>query len=458
MTSPIPLRKKPAMRMQKSRFPNSPTSVTAAFALLLACTFVFPHVGASSRWVEVYPPVIEGAVNGVELIHFIDADHGWAETKGPGVVVDVEDRRIWKLSDVFLRTSDGGMSWQPGEPTHDLLGYPIHFISPTVGWRQAPQRYGSWPGLLQDIQLYKTMDGGLTWQKHSGKVTEVVRIGDEVPEGPIHANLRSQGSRLFFADEMHGWYVGHTGDWRRRINPITLWLVGEPLAGNFLCTTRDGGQSWKCQVHVYRTIHIGHSGLHLALRAPRDLDFASPQVGWVASIAGWIYYTADSGTTWELVKYPLSPLGGGKPAENREIFITQIDFVDAARGWAVAWGGVWFTADGGQTWRQQLSGHYEAVYADETGVWVAGLGPSPTNFRETRKGILHSTDNGDTWKLEWEGSGTFNYIGYHPVTQSLWAGGYKGRILTRHYSTAVNPRGKLATLWARLKAGPDANP
>ena len=102
------------------------------------------------------------------------------------------------------------------------------------------------------------------------------------------------------------------------------------------------------------------------------------------------------------MKHPLSPLGGGKPAENREIFITQIDFVDAARGWAVAWGGVWFTADGGQTWRQQLSGHYEAVYADETGVWVAGLGPSPTNFRETRKGILHSTDNGDTWKLEWK--------------------------------------------------------
>ena len=58
------------------------------------------------------------------------ADTGWAETKGTGVVVDVEDRQIWKLSDVFLRTSDGGTSWQPAEPPHDLLGYPIHFIPP----------------------------------------------------------------------------------------------------------------------------------------------------------------------------------------------------------------------------------------------------------------------------------------------------------------------------------------
>ena len=429
--------------------------ITAAHVIILALGFTLPSAHASSPWVEVHPPVIEGAVNGVELIHFIDSNHGWAETKGPGVVVDVEDRRIWKLSDVFLRTSDGGASWQPVEPSHNLLGYPIHFISPTVGWRQAPRRYGSWPGLLQDIQLYKTTDGGLTWQMHPGKVTEVVRIGDEVPEGPIHANSRSQGSRLFFTDEMHGWYVGHTGDWRRRHNPVTLWLVGEPLAGNFLCATRDGGQSWKCKVHIYRTLHEGHSGLRLALRAPRDLDFVGPQVGWVVPTGGWVYHTTDSGTTWDLVR---NPLGGSKPENShRDYFITQVDFVDASRGWAVAWGGVWFTADGGQTWRQQLSGRYEAVYADESGVWVAGRGPSPTNFRETREGILRSTDNGDTWKLEWEGSGTFSYIGYHPVTQSLWAGGYKGRILTRHYSTAVTPKAKLTTLWGKLKARPVSN-
>ena len=383
------------MRAKNNRFPYSLPFAVVAINILLALNFAVLPANASSLWVEAHPPAFEGTVNGIELIHFIDADTGWAETRGDGVVVDVDEREIWKLSDVFLRTSNGGASWQPAEPAHDLLGYPIHFISPTVGWRPAPRRYGWWPGLLQDIQLYKTTDGGLTWQMHPGKVTEVVRIGDETPEGPIHGNSR-EGARLFFADEMHGWYVGFTGDWRRRHDPVTLRLVGEPLAGNFLCSTRDGGQSWKCQVHVYRTIHIGHSHLNLALRAPKDLDFINPKVGWVAPNAGWIYHTADSGTTWELVR---NPLGGDKPEDNRGRYISQIDFVDESRGWAVARHGVWFTPDGGQTWQHKLSGWFDAVFADDNGVWASGSRTQPTKqhqqaFSTRRIMARHGSWNG----------------------------------------------------------------
>ena len=51
------------------RIKNSPLArfhpfASTAIAALLALNFIVPHSGASSPWVEVHPPDIEGAVNG----------------------------------------------------------------------------------------------------------------------------------------------------------------------------------------------------------------------------------------------------------------------------------------------------------------------------------------------------------------------------------------------------------
>ena len=295
----------------------------------------------------------------------------------------------------------------------------------------------------------------MTWHLRRGEVTELNRIGDEVPEGPIEENWRVYDYNAYFVDEQHGWFLAITDDWRRRWNEA-LFLVGKPLAANVLCSTRDGGQSWKCQVHVYLSVHMGHRSVAFRLRAPRFIDFVNRQTGWIVPTGGWIYHTADGGATWEFVSNPL----GNFLERDFERFITDVDFVDESRGWAVTYkvGGVWFTADGGQTWERKLSGRYWAVHADINGVWVAGRRASPTNFRETLEGIFYSADNGDTWQWEWEGPDTLTYIGYHEVTQSLWEGGADGLILKRNIpTTAVTPQGKLATLWGKLKAGPNTS-
>ncbi len=97
--------------------------------------------------------------------------------------------------------------------------------------------------------------------------------------------------------------------------------------------------------------------------------------------------------------------------DNKESFLTGIDFVDASHGWAVAWDGVWFTADGGRTWEEKLKGRYWAVYADNNGVWVAGRTEYLTE--ELLKGIFHSEDHGESWTLEWDGTAWLSYIGYN---------------------------------------------
>ena len=69
------------MRAKNNRSPYSLPFAVAAITILLALNFAVLPANASSLWVEVHPPVLEKADLGIKLIHFIDADTGWAETK-----------------------------------------------------------------------------------------------------------------------------------------------------------------------------------------------------------------------------------------------------------------------------------------------------------------------------------------------------------------------------------------
>ena len=436
------------MRKKGIPAPSFPTlAVAIAIALVYIASFLALSADATSPWVEVHPSVIPELAFGLISIHFIDADTGWAE--GPGYEVRADGRSGGREQNVLLRTSDGGQSWHKVEPHEEVRDFPINFYSPRMGQRILNSRRPS-PNLLDDIEYYHSADGGLTWQLRRGKVTELVRIGNEVPEGPLRENRRIFAYQAYFVDDRHGWLTAITDDWRRRWNEADF-PVGKPLAANVLCSTRDGGQSWKCQVHVYLSQHEGHRSIALALRAPENIDFVDPRVGWIVPRSGWIYHTVDGGATWELVPNPIPDR-----VLIDDPFITDIDFVDESRGWVVTYGsGVWYTDDAGKTWEQKLSGRYWAVYADSDSVWVAGRGTSPTNYRETREGIFYSSDDGETWQWEWEGSNWLTYIGYHEVTQSLWAGGADGFILRRTSpATAVTPKGKLPALWGQLKAPP----
>ena len=430
------------MRIQRPRFPCSPL-IAAAIVILLTIGFTVPCAHASGPWVEVQPPFIEEGELLVGLIHFIDAETGWAAGQ------DFE---------FILRTTDGGQNWRRHEWPDDMPRRWGQFSSPTMGWGLTKWRSQDYPGLLDDLEFFQTTDGSLTWQLQRGKVTELVLIGEEKPH-PNRAladNMRLNEIEIYFFDDKFGWIVGPTRNWAWRRD----WL-GEPrwklLAGNFLCSTRDGGESWKCQIHIYVTRVDFRGAIHSTLRMPSHVDFLNPQVGWIAPDTGWMYHTKNGGADWELVGHPYA---GVMPRRPRELFLDKLIFVDESRGWAgTTWAGTpesaWFTADGGRTWRQKFRGLRGVLFADINGVWLLGYEWSPNG--EQINGIFHSADDGDTWELEWEGPQRIYVIVYHEVTQSLWAGG-EGIILQKSLQTAVTPQGKLTTLWGKLKDAPDSNP
>ncbi|MDE0504287.1 MAG: hypothetical protein OXI86_09435, partial [Candidatus Poribacteria bacterium] len=139
--------------------PPCASTLVIAIALLYIASFSMLPASAASPWVEMQPPVIPEMAWGVELIHFMDADTGWAEGEGFEIHADGDTGR--REQNVILRTSDGGQSWQQVEPHDDANEFPIYFSSPRLGSRiLAPIHWRGYPDLLDDIEYYHSADGG----------------------------------------------------------------------------------------------------------------------------------------------------------------------------------------------------------------------------------------------------------------------------------------------------------
>jgi photosystem II stability/assembly factor-like uncharacterized protein len=118
-----------------------------------------------------------------------------------------------------------------------------------------------------------------------------------------------------------------------------------------------------------------------------------------------------------------APRGGVRITDN--LFGTH--FVDADDGWAVgAFGTIFRTRDGGNSWRQQVSPTTEPLFSIDCAAarhcWIAG-----------RSGlILHTTDGGDTWRAQTSGSDRHLFAISALDPQRAWAVGDWGVILATH--------------------------
>ncbi|GCE26430.1 hypothetical protein KDA_19140 [Dictyobacter alpinus] len=186
-----------------------------------------------------------------------------------------------------MRTTDGGQHWQPFQLPPSTVN--ITFLDRQHGWAwdltPAPHIQGS-------RTLYRTVDGGVTWNSFSIMSTTRT-IGDPTPGPlPLYDSLR-----LIFVTSHHGWAI--------------LSSVTGPTH-TFLYQTQDGGTTWELQ-----TLPQPASGPIPGIGQEEMLDggfaimssprFFAPQQG-VLSITSqastqssrkiYLYTTSDGGQSW----------------------------------------------------------------------------------------------------------------------------------------------------------------
>jgi len=235
--------------------------------------------------------------------------------------------------------------------------------------------------------IYRTLDGGRTWQDRSYTSAGILRDVDFV--GPLHG--WAAGSSLLMRTSDGGdtwWPVDIPVDGFTAVSFVDTargWAAGHDGAGVIL-RTADGGQSWTVVYHDQASID--------------DICFANPRRGW-AVYGDVVYRTFDGGDSWTRTRPEV------------DVTLHAVSFADSASGAVVGRDGrIFWTADGGDTWTPQASGttdHLRDISLSDDSVAIA-TGNNGT--------ILVTTDAGATWVRQ-----------YSSTKFTLWGADATGRVV-----------------------------
>ncbi len=165
---------------------------------------------------------IQYQIDGITLhnVYFYDQYFGWAVGS----------------SGIFLRTVNGGATWQEDFLSADW-SWSVEFINPNLGW----------VGVGFAGYIRKTTDGGYSWEYKS--VPSYSRMMD-----------------IDFLNENVGWAVGQYGH---------------------IIKTTNGGETW-----IHQNSYVSQE--------LNDVEFKNENDGWIVGLGGIILHTTNGGTNWFL--------------------------------------------------------------------------------------------------------------------------------------------------------------
>lgn len=257
--------------------------------------------------------------------------------------------------------SEGGPVTVQGENNVSSF-HSIDFIDENTGWVVE----GAYQSDRQDSQLLMTQDGGKQWSTVSFGVNNFI---------PQH---------MSFASADKGWLIGETES--RPNSPSSDQNKETRLA---VLRTTDGGKHWRQQFE--RTYTYGPVG-------SIDVNFVSASTGWflTSDSATWngdLYYTANAGQDWKKI----SQIRCVRPAPTELDFITpDLGWIPLEMGAGGTSGGLMLTRDGGKNFEiidgfGEMSSISEVDFTSQQQGWAIGRA---LNYGEY---IIHTTDGGKTW-------------------------------------------------------------
>lgn len=308
--------------------------------------------------------------------------HTTASLRGLSVV---SERVVWAsgTGGTYLRTTDGGATWQAGVvPGAEQLDFrDVDAVDDQTAYLLA-----AGPG--DRSRLYKTSDAGLHW---------TLQFTNPDPQGFLDC--------MAFWDAQHG------------------LVVGDPVEGAFVVLlTADGGRHWsrvpkeKLPPALPGEGAFAASGACVAAQGKRNAWFGTAK-------AARVFRTRDAGRSWSVASTPIASGSDGAG-------IFSLVFWDQDRGAAVggdyknatvAVANAAITHDGGQTW--QLATAPPAGY--RSGVAAVPGTRAPTLLAVGTSGSSFSPDAGVHWEAL--GSDAFNAVAFASPAAG-WAVGAKGAI------------------------------
>ena len=319
---------------------------------------------------------LEGFGYDVELEEFVVGNYRFLG----GDFVSADDG--WAVGTAVLRTTDGGLTWQGGNP-----GLPGSIFLDAC-------RIDSLRGWIvgTDAQVLRSDNGGATWTAQT----------PPVGFGTLLA--------VAFLDSLNGWIAGDLGVIARTSDGGATWTqvpsgTSSPLWGlHFESSTRG----WAC----------GQDGVVLAwdgsswtpqttgtVEAIYDIHFLDDLNGWAVGSNRTILKTTDGGVTWIACSTP--------PLDTTHL--NSVCFTSLSDGWATGtWGTVLHTSTGGASWEATFLGPLPPMW------YVEFFDGANGRIVGDESGLFRSQDGGATWigqtqnLPEWASTRTVNVVATKP--------------------------------------------
>ncbi len=301
-----------------------------------------------------------------------------------------------------FRTDDGGVTWKTVMEKPGTYVRALAFLDDKRGFvgNLGPE---SFPGVTDAQLLYRTDDGGATWQPVALPSPEgargvcaidvlaldAVNAGHRLHRELVHVGGRVGGPAALFRSLDGG------AAWTRLPLPPEIAMIldvkfldvstGFVFAGSdpdvaksngLIEKTTDGGQTWKVVYRSTRPFELIWKGAfpsrlvgYATLQNYTGEASEDPQSGVTATKPRFVVKTIDGGDSWTELHVVDDP----------KVQEFGIGFVDDRHGWIGAIPNGFATADGGATWTPALdmpkAGNKLRVVATPTGanVWAIGL-------------------------------------------------------------------------------------
>jgi photosystem II stability/assembly factor-like uncharacterized protein len=311
-----------------------------------------------------FNPVFDGEASysiGCLTLSPSDPDQVWV---GSG---ESNSQRSVAYGDGVYKSTDGGQSWENMGLKRSLhIGrILVHPANPDVVFVAAE---GPLWGPGGDRGVFKTVDGGQTWQN-------VLNIDEHT--GVVDMVMDPRDPDVIYA-----------ASYQRRRH---LWVLIDGGPGSGIHKTTDGGQTWAELTSGLPGVDMGRIGLTMPPKAP-DTVYAIIEA---AQGKGGFFRTTNRGRSWD----KMSDYVAGSPQYYNEIVA---DPVNPDRVYSMDTF-LQVTEDAGKNWRR-LSVH--AKHVDDHAIWVD---PAATDhlLAGCDGGIYESFDQGENWR----------YMANLPVTQ-----------------------------------------
>ncbi len=314
------------------------------------------------------------------------------------------------------KSMNGGISWKPifdDQPVQSIGALAVSQKNPDVIW------VGTGEGNPRNSMnsgegIYKSLDGGETWTCMGLKATKTIHRILIHPDDPQTVYAGALGS-VWGPNEERGVYKTTDGGktWNKILyaneetgvadmimdptNPnkilVAMWEMGrKPWTfnsggpGSGLFVTLDGGETWQERTDTdgLPKGELGRIGLAMAPSSP-NIVYAL-----VEAKENGFYKSTDGGRNWSKVK--ANGNYGNRPFYYSDIFV---DPVNENRIYSLH-SLVTISEDGGRNWRTLLP--YSGVHPDHHAFWVH---PDDPNYLiEGNDGGLNiSRDRGESWRF-----------------------------------------------------------